>query len=116
MKYNVTPLCLTREITSADPMATFATDEKHTVQAITSYEERQTIEADVSDAHDACEQAWKVFQNIDENWKTPDGGRSLMVGDMVRLESEEGREWWICCSMGWAQTVEPGSQAQRIEK
>ena len=115
MKYQVTPLCLTDAILMADPMAMLARGGRHTVQAISSYEERPAIEADVEDAHAACERAWGAYQNLDEDQQCPDGGRSLMVGDMTRVEAGEDTTWWICCSVGWEQTVAPSEEAQRIE-
>ena len=116
MQYEVTPFCLSQAIITADSMATLAREERHTVQALKNYDERQTIVAEADDAHAACESAWKAFQNIDEEWMTPDGGRSLMVGDMVRVQCGGTFTWWICCSFGWTQTVEPGTESQRIEK
>ena len=74
-----------------------------------------TIEADVEDAHAACERAWGAYQNIDEDQQCPDGGRSLMVGDMARVECGSTVSWWICCSIGWTETVAPGNDPQRIE-
>jgi len=115
MLYRVTPFCLSQNIVMADAMATLAREERHTVQALDDYEERQTIEFGADDADAACERAWTTFQNIDETHQCPDGGRSLMVGDMVRVQCGGTITWWICCSFGWTQTVEPGAEAQRIE-
>lgn len=86
MLYRVTPFCLSQNIVMADAMATLAREERHTVQALDDYEERQTIEFGADDADAACERAWTTFQNIDETHQCPDGGRSLMVGDMVRVQ------------------------------
>ena len=114
MQFKITPFCLTHKSIMADPMATFASESRHMIQPLSGYEERQTIVVDAEDAHAACEMAWQTFQNIDENWQTPDRGRSLMVGDMVRLENEKATTWWICCSFGWTQTLEPGENIKRI--
>lgn len=115
MQYRVTPFCLSQAIAMSDPMATLARENRHTVQAISNYDERPAIEVDVEDAHAACECAWATYQNIDETRQCPDRGRSLMVGDMVRVEGAGEVTWWICCSIGWTQTVEPSNEAQPIE-
>lgn len=115
MQYQITPFCLSQAIIMADSMATLAREDRHTVRALNNYDERQTIVAEADDAHAACECAWKAFQNIDEDWKTPDGGRSLMVGDMVRVQLGDTTTWWICCSFGWTETVAPTDEAQKIE-
>tara|TARA_B100000929_G_scaffold66801_1_gene50923 strand:+ start:1249 stop:1599 length:351 start_codon:yes stop_codon:yes gene_type:complete len=116
MKYRVTPFCLSQSIAMSDPMATFSHEDRHTVQALSDYEERPALEFGADDADAACERTWATYQNIDESRQCPDGGRSLMVGDMVRVECAGTVTWWICCSVGWARTVEPTSEAQRIEK
>ena len=114
MKYRVTPFCLGRSILMTDAMASLAREDRHTVQALRSYDERPTIEADVEDAHAACERAWGAYQNIDEDQQCPDGGRSLMVGDMARVECGSTVSWWICCSIGWTKTVAPTDEVQSI--
>lgn len=115
MPFTVTPFCMSRKLLERDPMAMMAKEERHTVHVVSDYDERQTIEADVADAHAACEKAWTVFQNVDEDWRTPDGGRSLMVGDMARVTDASGaKTWWICCSFGWAETVAPNEDAMQI--
>ena len=114
MKYRVTPFCLSSATLMADSMASLARDERHTVQPLSGYNERPAIEADVEDAHAACERAWTTYQNLDDDHQCPDGGRSLMVGDMARVECGEDVTWWICCSIGWTETVAPTDEAQRI--
>lgn len=55
-----------------------------------------------------CEQIWNEWQNLDADHLTPDGGRSLMMGDMLRLFSSSWREWRRCAMMGWDRlTSEP---------
>jgi len=114
MKYRVTPFCLTSVTLIADSMASIAREERHTVQPLSGYDERPAIEVDVEDAHAACERAWTTYQNLDYDHQCPDGGRSLMVGDMARVECGEDVTWWICCSIGWTETVVPTDEVQRI--
>ena len=114
MKYIMTPFCLTRDIMMKDPMATFARPEKHVVQPLSGYEERQTIEIEEDSDLSACENIWNVFQNLTEDHLTPDGGRSLMVGDMVRMNKDGEVSWWICCSFGWEKTVAPNELRQEV--
>ena len=115
MKYRVTPFCLSHATLMADPMASLARDDRHTVQAIGGYDERPAIDTDAEDAHAACAHAWGAYQNLDEDHRCPDGGRSLMVGDMVRVECSDETTWWICCSFGWTETVAPADESRRIE-
>ena len=115
MAFKVTPFCMTEALLRRDPMAMLAREERHTVHVVADYDERPTIDSGAADAHGACEHAWATFQNIDENWQTPDGGRSLMVGDMARVTDEDGNTtWWICCSMGWAETMAPNEDAMLV--
>lgn len=119
MKYHVTPYCMTRAILTSDPMAMLARENRHTVHPLSSYEKRQMIEVDAADEHAACECAWSTFQNLDDDHLCPDGGRSLMVGDMVEVvcvdEQRGGHfSWWICCSFGWTETIAPRDEKQEI--
>jgi hypothetical protein len=114
MKYRVTPFCLGRAILAIDAMASLAREGRHTVQALSAYDERPTIEVEAVDIHAACEAAWATYQNVDEDRKCPDGGRSLMVGDMARVEADSVTHWMICCSIGWTETVVPSDEVQRI--
>lgn len=115
MTFKVTPFCMNDKLLRRDPLAMMARETKHTVHVLADYDERQTIDADVTDAHAACEIAWQTFQNVDENWQTPDGGRSLMVGDMVRVTDGAGNAtWWICCSLGWTETLAPNDTDMQV--
>jgi len=115
MTLRVTPFCMSSALLVRDPLAMLSRENRHTVHVAGDYEERQTLEVDVKDGEAACERAWTVFQNIDENHSTPDDGRSLMVGDLVRVTTESGDEsWWICCSMGWAETMAPNEDTMQI--
>jgi hypothetical protein len=116
MKFTVTPHALGRDVLTRDPMATLARGSRHIVQRLGDYDVRPAIEADVEDAHDACEVAWMRYQNIDEDRQTPDRKRSLMTGDMVKVEDEAGAAtWWICCSIGWTETIAPGDVRVEVE-
>lgn len=116
MKYTVTPHALTRDVLTRDPMATLARGSRHIVQQLGDYDVRPAIEAEVDTAHDACERAWVAYQNIDDDRQTPDRKRSLMTGDMVKVEDDGGSaSWWICCSFGWTETVPPGDVRVEVE-
>lgn len=115
MKYHVTPYCMTRSTLTSDPMAMLARDNRHTVHPLSGYEKRQTIEVNVADEYAASECAWSTFQNLDEDYMCPDGGRSLMVGDMVQVVDEnEVETWLICCSFGWEKTFAPNDRRQEV--
>lgn len=115
MKYKITPFALSSDILGKDPMVSFARQEKHVVEAIGNYEERQLLEVEAENPNEACEIVWAQYQNIDENRLTPDRKRSLMVGDMARMVDAHGEEsWWIVCSMGWAKTAKPGAERNEI--
>lgn len=114
MNYEATPFCLSKTTVLTETMAMFARETKHNVYPINSYDERQTINITSQDEDFACEIVWNEYQNL-ENKTTPDNGRSLMVGDMVRLVDENDSEtWWICCMSGWAQTYAPNAVLQSV--
>ena len=116
MTFTVTPHALNRDVLTRDPMATLARGSRHIVQRLQDYDVRPAIEADVTSVHDACERAWVIYQNIDEDRQTPDRKRSLMTGDMVKVEDGDGAAtWWICCSFGWSETVAPGDVRVEVE-
>lgn len=115
MKYKITPFALGSDILGKDPMVSFARQEKHVVEAIGNYDERQLLEVEAESADEACEIVWAKYQNIDEGRLTPDRKRSLMVGDMARVVDAHGEEsWWIVCSMGWAKTAKPGAERNEV--
>ncbi len=116
MKFLVTPLAMSEEIFLKDPMASFARPDSHTVQAISDYENRPETEVEADEILAACEKVWTMFQNIDEDHLCPDDGRSLMVGDMLKVTDEDDKtSYWICCSFGWTQTLKPTNEAVRVE-
>lgn len=111
----VIPYCITEAGMRADPMSMLARRgvPPQTILPASMYDRRQPLDVDTDDAETALEKAWTVFQNLssgepDEDGHaeprhmTPDGGRSLMVGDLalVRL-ADGGVGMWRCCSMGW---------------
>lgn len=109
MKFKATPYEISRAAVEKDPYATFVYPDKYKVQKKSDYEERKTIEVECESAKWACEELWKKFQNIDESWLTPDNKRSLMTGDLARIEDESGNvAWFICASIGWIEIKEPG--------
>lgn len=109
-----TPFCMDTRSPRYDLDASFAHGHRHTIMPRDLYKERQTIEVDATDPHDACEALWMRFQNIDEDRLTPDGGRSLMTGDLARIEHDGRTTWFVCCSVGWSETKAPGDDTQRI--
>ena len=50
---------------------------------------------------EACEHLFAIFQNIDERHLTPDGGRSLWVGDIARIKDDNGIRYFQCMNFGW---------------
>lgn len=100
MKFKATPLAMTQKF--------FKEMFGYDVIGITSdYEVRQTIEVEAGTRIGACDKVWQVFQNVDDDWLCPDNGRSLMVGDIVKLEPAdvdedgEGVSYHRIASMGW---------------
>lgn len=117
MRYTVTPHSMTRATLTADPMASLARGGRHIVQPLSGYDVRPAIDTEARDEHDACEEAWMRYQNIDEDHQTPDRKRSLMTGDMASVTDESGSTtWWIVCSFGWSQTVAPGDVRVEVSK
>ena len=111
----VTPYCMNDIAMMSDVMERFTrrSGRPKTFLPIDMYDARQPLEVDTDQAEVALEKAWTVFQNLsdgepDEDGNvepqhmTPDGGRSLMVGDLAVVQYPDGRkETWSCCSMGW---------------
>ena len=50
---------------------------------------------------EACETLWTTYQNIDATHLTPDGGRSLCVGDIARIQDDAGTRYFQCMNFGW---------------
>jgi hypothetical protein len=117
MKFKATPYEISRKAVESDPYATFVYPGRYKVQKMEDYLERQSIEVKCESAKWACEELWKTFQNIDENWHTPDNKRSLMTGDLARIEDETGKvSWYICASIGWIEIEEPGDAVLEVKK
>jgi hypothetical protein len=83
MQYTIIPHALSHAVMRRDPMAALVRERLHVVQAQSDYDLRATIQIEAEDEHDACAKAWMLYQNIDDDRMTPDGGRSLMKGDML---------------------------------
>ena len=108
MRFKSTPFTQNDQALDHPEMVLAPTPHNHRVGAIDEYDARQEIEVEAESAHAATEDVWKVFQNINEDHCTPDNGRSLMTGDLVRIIGENGAEsWWICCLQGWHQIDAP---------
>ena len=106
MRFTVTPLAIRME-RLATAAALLPTADRHIVLPADDYHRRGAFETEAEDAHTACERAWLAFQNLDHQ-ATPDGGRSLMTGDMAEVVDAEGRVGhWICCVVGWTETTAP---------
>lgn len=82
-KFLATPLAMTREFFSSN--AGYGP-----VGSPQDYEERQTIEVEAPSVQHVLNEVWRTFQNVDDNWLCPDNGRSLMVGDVIRVANEYG--------------------------
>lgn len=96
MKFAATPLTM--------KAAYFAASYENTTRAGfgTDYDVRKTIEVEGESAAWAAEQVWMAYQNIDEERRTPDRKRSMMVGDLVQLIDDRGEETlWIVSGLGF---------------
>jgi hypothetical protein len=82
-KFLATPLAMTQEFFGK----TYGYGDVGTPQ---DYVERQTVEVDAIDVPDALCKVWEIFQNIEAPRLCPDGGRSLMVGDIIRVTNTYG--------------------------
>lgn len=108
MRFKVTPYAQNELALRHPDLVHFPSPSNHRVGEIAEYDVRQPLDLDAPSAHDALEQCWELYQNIDSAWLTPDGLRSLMTSDLALLISENGAEsWWICCSSGWHETSAP---------
>lgn len=86
----------------------FPKPERHRVGLSLEYDRRSEIEIVALSIEDALADCWLAYQNIDEQHKTPDAGRSLMTGDLIHVVTSIGQEsWWICCTFGWHKTTAP---------
>lgn len=94
----------------------FPSPDNHRVGHSREYDQRSGIDIDAPSHDEALSECWERFQNIDRNHKTPDGGRSLMTGDLVQILDQDRQEsWWICCSMGWHQIEAPEGAISSLE-
>ena len=63
------------------------------------YEPRPAIDLTEAQANmspqDIAEIAWITYQNIDKNRRSPDSGRSMMIGDLVLIELEGQSPVWL---------------------
>lgn len=84
-KFLATPLAMTTEFFSK----TAGYGDVGTPQ---DYTERQTVAVDAEAVDEVLNIVWERFQNIEAPRMCPDGGRSLMVGDIIRVTNEFGEE------------------------
>ena len=91
--YDATPFAMTTEFFSGAGGLAGLTGEYGELMS-SNYSERQTVQVEGKTPKAAAEQVWEIFQNIDDDHLTPDDGRSLMVGDLVRLR-ENGTDTWL---------------------
>lgn len=92
-KYLATPLAMT--------MNHFATSHGFRIGTASDYEERMTIEVDAECIKQALSHTWKAFQNIGDGWMTPDDGRSLMVGDLIKITDGRSVEIHVIKMIGF---------------
>lgn len=113
MPYTATPYAATAAAWTADPSAMLGLAGRKAVHAADGYQARSPLAVQVDDPHSACEAAWTAYQNLDAERRTPDGGRSLMMGDLMKLEDSNGAEsWWICRAIGWSKVAAPGESPE----
>jgi hypothetical protein len=84
-KFLATPLAMTQSFFQE----TFGYGEVGTPQ---DYVERQTIAVEAETLTDVLNKTWDTFQNVEHPHVCPDGGRSLMVGDIIRVSNEHGED------------------------
>lgn len=56
------------------------------VGAVTDYDARPSLKSDGDSVDNALEYAWHTYQNLHDDHLTPDGKRSMMVGDIIKVE------------------------------
>lgn len=117
MKFIVALHCLNEAGMIADPASLLITGRAHTLHPASHYDRRSDLVVEAAGPHAALQWAWCVFENGGANVQTPDGGRSTMMGDLARVETETGAvSWWICATLGWVETREPGTESVRINE
>lgn len=82
--FEATPLAMTQEYFSKS----FSLVKKH-VGTEDDYVERKTITVVARSAGEVRVIVFRTFQNIDDDHLTPDGERSLMVGDLIRVIGDD---------------------------
>lgn len=93
--YIATPYTMTREY--------FQQTYGRGVGAASDYEARQAVDLEAESAMDAASLVWGIFQNLSDVLLTPDGGRSLMVGDLIQLRDGENVHWLRIDAMGFSE-------------
>ena len=100
MKIIATPLCMTSEYYRKVVENGFGFNVP--IGIASDYDERLAETHVGTDALEVCERVWERFQNLSEDHACPDGDRSMMVGDLIRLEYEDGSKGhFIVAAMGF---------------
>lgn len=91
---------LTELLGNNDPMIT-ATETQRI--DLSHYEPRPSIEIDdpARSDEECAEDAFVTYQNISRDRVTPDGKRSMMVGDLVAIDRDQTRSWYKTMAMGF---------------
>lgn len=82
--FQATPFAMTQAYFSKS----FDLDHDH-VGTDDDYVERKTITVVARTAEEVRVIVFRTFQNIDDDHLTPDGERSLMVGDLIRIIGDD---------------------------
>lgn len=98
MQIIATPFCMTPEY--------FRKVAQHgldlPVGSRSDYDHRLSERYDESEVETVLEKVWERFQNLEDPHVCPDGGRSMMVGDLVRLDFEDGsKAYHMVAAMGF---------------
>lgn len=98
-KFIATPYCMTEHFFRIDAGIGLASNDGQLVGKADDYKARQSIEVDAPHTIAAANTVWRTFQNIDDDWCCPDDGRSMMVGDLIKLEEVDGGTTWLRVAM-----------------
>ena len=63
------------------------------------FDKRQSFEFEGS-PEDGATEAWRRFQNIDDDHIVPDGGRSLVIGDLACVSAPGEDDLWYVFTLG----------------